>query len=302
VLTANHVVDAVNGATEVVVGSFTAKATVDKAIIKTVNVVQQYSSATAPSTVKLYDGSTLVGSGTASGLGVVNATGTTAFSNLSIEVPVDTTKILTIKVDYPATYGGSVGENATVGLWRADVAANGVWFQRGDGVTAAATMAGATTWGNTQYTFRSAPLITLVSTSAVKSGGGTTASSQLATTIVLKMKAQNGTLVAPGGVVASAAASITVAYLDPAPAELKAASGTPGYSVTLSPAKATYADGEEVTVTIAGNMVYEGPTVNVRTPTFFRLLLASLWWRVGNTSIVQNWGLQDFVTPYVSLP
>jgi len=111
-------------------------------------------------------------------------------------------------------------------------------------------------------------------------------------------------LVAPNGIVASAGASTTVAIIDAAGDELRAASGSSGFVATLSPNQpAGYADGQEVTMTITGSTLYEGPTVNVRTPTFLRMILANLWWRVGaDDGQAQDWGLVDFVTPYVCLP
>lgn len=306
----NAVVDGTNGLNDQVMLIFDAKSTIDNSTITRLAFRQSYSASGTASTIKVYDGSTLVGSGAASGTGA--ADGTTVLSNLAISVPKDTTKTLTVKMDFPAGYG--LGEVASVSMNTTESVA----YNRADGTTASATIA-AVVQGAGVHLYRRAPIVTLVSANIARSTiaglAGNVASTQLDASIVVKLKAVGGTLIAPtstadaGSFRAAAMASdsftesIYVSFATSGGATTATtteATASSTYAITLSPVKATYADGEEVTVTIQGSSKSATTYLSSR---YFNLVLSRLSWRMTGQAVVnQTWGLASYITNWALMP
>lgn len=306
----NAVVDGTNGLNDQVMLIFDAKATVDNSTITRLAFRQSYSASGTASTIKVYDGSTLVGSGAASGTGAID--GVTTLTNLAISVPKDTTKTLTVKMDFPAGYG--LGEVASVSMNTTESVA----YNRADGTTASATIA-AVVQGNGVHLYRRAPIVTLVSTSIARSAiaglAGNVASTQLDATIVVKLKAVGGTLIAPTSTAdalsfrAAAMASdsfINSIYATFATSGLATvattteADASSTYAITLSPVKATYAENEEVTITIQGSSKSATTYLSSR---YFNFVLSRLSWRMTGQAVVnQTWGLASYITNWALMP
>lgn len=285
-LVSNVLVDGTNGATDVPMLAFDAKATIDNAVIKTIAVRQTYGSRTA-NTIKIYDGNTLVASGVASGVG--ETTGVTTFSNLAISVPKDQTKTLVVKVDYPAGYG--LGEVASVSLDK-DAA---VVYQRADGITANATIA-ADIQGSGQHLYRKAPVITLAATPSITYTPATdNASGTVHAIIALKFTPKGGSMVAPS------LESTTIGFATSG-ATISESVASSTFSISYSPATTIYADGNypentDVTVTYEGWL--NGVDPRSAGTQVVKMVITQLRWKmVGQNEVTQDWGLDNFVTNY----
>jgi len=142
---------------DVVLGSFDIKAENRNVTIKTIYTTMTDAGKIA-SGLKLYDGTTLVGS-------TAGANGEVTFSGLNILITKDTTKTLTLKADIKPIDGSTVLEGKSILATQTASAAKIVAVDSNDDV-ATVTAATVATKGLTAFT--KAPTISLVSTNIVK--------------------------------------------------------------------------------------------------------------------------------------
>jgi len=171
----NVFVDINSGVNDVDLMHFDVKATKGDAKITSLAIVPSDATVTAaPSSYKLYDGSTLVSSilGTA-----------TTFTDLTIAVSKDTTKTLSVKADFAAA--------TTTGNLIVTLAANGISYEATDGSTA--TVGATSVTGNTVTLDNYIPTFTFVSGINTITNP-TTGSSYATGVITFKAKANGGAL------------------------------------------------------------------------------------------------------------
>jgi len=142
---------------DVVLGSFDIKAENRDVTIKTIYTTMT-DAGTIASGIKLYDGSTLVGS-------AAGANGEITFSSLSILVAKDTTKTLTLKADIKPIDGSTVLEGKSILATQTASAAKIVAVDSNDDVATVTTGSVAT---KALTAFTKAPTIALVSTNITK--------------------------------------------------------------------------------------------------------------------------------------
>ena len=117
--------------------------------------------AVASSTLYLYDGSTVIGSGT---LGAQSASGDYAYlTNINYTIPKDTTKTLTLKADIRSA-------NATAANFVAYASSTGLTAQSSSGSTISTTYKSGSATGNTISVVNTGPMITLTSKSITTTG------------------------------------------------------------------------------------------------------------------------------------
>jgi len=266
---------------------FNLKATLDAVGVDTI-VVQATTSASAAgattspsaliSSVKLYEGTTLLGSET---LGAGAATATTSFSDLGLVIAKDTTKILNIKVDLNEIDG----TNATSGIGFL-IGVNSV---TGEDSSFNTVTAGAAT-GETQYVYLAGPKITLVSASIEKVLNASNQTTHGDGTISFKVVALGGDIVIPDTGVTSTAATTTAAATTTITGQEYTIGG-----VSLSAATAaqrTITKDSEKTITAKARV---SCTAGARV----RLTVSDLSWTAVNTFNVPASLLEDLVTPTV---
>ena len=164
-------------ATEHEVLSFDLKVTRDSARVRTVTVTLD--NITNINAVKLYDGSTAIGSETAAA--------TTSFTLLEVDIVEDTTKTLTVKVEYAAT--------STAGSVTASVAAGDVLGVSANEETP--TYSGSAA-GNTIYFNASGVQVTFVSATLTETKGEATSTTDyMDGTITFKLAAVGEDVVIP---------------------------------------------------------------------------------------------------------
>lgn len=148
-------------------------------------VVTGSTSGATTTTVYLYDGSTMLGSGT------VGAGGAVTMTNIDYTIPRDTTRTLTVKVDLrdATTTAATVAASVNAGTGDTIVAENTI----GDTLADGAKTGGAT--GETMNVRSKGPMITLVSKSIEKSSVGFLgATSTAKATFNVRVKAMGGDL------------------------------------------------------------------------------------------------------------
>lgn len=210
--------------------TFDVKAEKDNVIITdlVIDVVKTGTGgATASTTVYLYDGSTELDSATVS-------SGAATFSDLDYEVPRDSTKTLTVKVDL-RNANGTVS-NIALDIDTADITAEN---SRGDSITESGSAV-----GETFYVRNVGPQFTLVSKSISKSGTASQSNTSTSTATALfnvKIKAVGGAITF--GTVASA---------------------TPAFGTSTTYFK-SYVGGSASTLLVASTTSYSTPSSGVVT-------------------------------------
>lgn len=238
-----------------------------------------------PSTLYLYDGSTLLGSVSAP---TTNNT-QVYFTDLSVRVAKDTTKQLTIKADFPTTVGGQAASTS--------VPTNGIKWEKPDSTTASTSPTSAIA-GNDQYLYVAAPKWVLVGTPTVTSSAGvlSVSSSTVSGTIVLKATGFGGSMTKP------VAGNFTVAFASSTQTSYSAANSVTGGNkvVTVSPSDATVGDGGEYTVTITDTVYSNDSEIGSSQPLF--MVITEIDSTVGGNTITnQTWGIETFYTPSAQL-
>jgi hypothetical protein len=266
-------IDAVDGAKNVSVFSFNVKSTTGDSVVTDVRFDVTGTAATSmPSTLYLYDGSTQIGS--------MTATASTTFTDLLVSVPKNVTKTLTVKADFPTT--GTANQTGTVSLRAA-----GVTYDKPDGSSAAT--ANALVAGNPMYQYpTSIGNLALVSATSKFVPSSDTASSTISGTITMSLKADGGTVTLP-------TASDFVVYF--ASSTVKADALASGYlatttavAVSVSPSQ-DITDGSSATVTYTATLTHTA----ANTGNLYMVLYSA---KVRATAVsTQTWGLDDFFTP-----
>jgi hypothetical protein len=232
--------------------------------------------------LKLYDGSTLLGSQSLVG----STSGAYAtFSNISIPVAQDAYKALTVKADFVAgVTADAIGERVVILDPATDIAyqtpnlsssnptaiaaVQGNYMHVFDGVSPDLSFTSATaTYTPVVTSSTSSSYSTGVITFRVHANGGTV-TALTSSTVTAKY---NGTTVSP----------VTLLNVDFAPV-----GGTDG---------ADLQDGGDAIVTVS--------VTEPRSTTgsgFVNFSISQIVWLVGDTSITQTWGLGDYKTPYVN--
>ena len=143
-----------------------------------------------PSTLELLDGSTVLGSQTVSDTSS-DASEKITFSGLTVAVAKDATKTLTVRATFPTTVSGQAA-STSIAATAADVV-----YEKPDGSTGNAGPSSVIA-GNDQYMYSAVPKWSLVSASANGTAGVVgVASSSVTATIVLKAKADGGSMTKP---------------------------------------------------------------------------------------------------------
>jgi hypothetical protein len=221
-----------------------------------------------PSTLYLYDGTTLLSS--------KSGTSTVVFDNLNTTVLRDTTKILTIKADYPSTTVS--GSRTRIDVWPGT-------FQSSNGqiLTAGGLMMG----GPLHFFFTSAASIKLVGTPTIISTIGT--NPYLTATFPLAFQAIGNNVVMP------TASDFTIRFTGIS--NYTATSSSPGISMSVvTIPMSNIADGStaNVTVTVSANRNA------LLTSGLYNAEITRIKWVAGSVTATQSWGLEDFKTPYAA--
>lgn len=224
-------------------------------------------SGTAPTTLYLYDGSTLLAS-----KNVVTSGASINFDNLQVVVSKDSIKTLTVKADLPSS--------ATTGSFSSTTVSR-VVFEKPNGSNADAT--GAQVYGVNQYAYTKAAAITLASAPVitVSNPGTTNGTTTMTATFTLNVAALGGNVVIPGATGAEFAIVFSngTAYT----ATSKSVVTIPNNDI---------ADGSSATVTVTASM---NPSVAL-TSGLYNAAITSIGWNAGNGTTTQTYGLDDFKT------
>lgn len=263
------------------------KSETGNSILKNVYVATNATSTTGlPTTVYLYDGSTLLAS--VSGASIANGTGVVKFSDVNLTIPKDTTKSLTVKADFPYTTSGQAASTSLV--------ATGIQFEKPDSTTSSSTNSAIA--GNDQYLFSAAPQWKMTSSSITALAGvKDVSSSSLTGTIVLTGTAFGGSMTKPTvdnlAVVFASSTQSNGGYTS-----ANSISVTP--VVTVTPTDATVGDGGVYTVTISGT-IYSSNTSFGSSQSLFMAIDSIDSTVGGNTITDQTWGIDDFFTDPAAL-
>lgn len=265
----NFRISSTNGAEGVSLLQFNVKSETGDSKITTV-YASTTASGTAPSTLYLYDGSTLVSSQT-----VTSSGATVTFSNLNLVVAKDVIKTLTVKADFPSNTTSGTHASSTVSR---------VVFEKPNGSSADAT--GSQVTGANQYFYASAPQITLVGTPTISKVSNTNGSTtEMTATFTFNVTALGGTMTKP-------TSSAFTVYAATNTTNLIAASV--GEPVTIP--NNNIADGSTAQVTVTATV---GPS-NITHSGQYGFVVGSTTWTVGSNTITQTYGLDDFKTPATS--
>jgi peptidoglycan hydrolase-like protein with peptidoglycan-binding domain len=179
VSTTNYV-DSTSGATSASALAFNAYSNSGDSMVTEVDA-QVHTQGTAPSSVELWTGSTRL-----SAMSVSGASTTVAFTNLSDIVKMSTTKVYSLKFNYPSTVVANSIASTTVTY---------VTYQKPNGSSA---VVNAFITGNDQSFFSATPNLAFVSGTAVAGPANTSGSTQsLSGTITFKVTPQGGSMVLP---------------------------------------------------------------------------------------------------------
>jgi hypothetical protein len=267
----NYRINPDNGVQYMPVLTFNVKAETGDTKIENVYASTTWSGAVAPSTLYLYDGSTLLAS-----KNVVTSGTSINFDNLSIVVSKDTTKTLTVKADLPATTASGSYSSTTVSR---------VVFEKPNGTTADAS--GSQVYGVNQYAYTAAPQYVLVGTptiSKVSNQNGST--TEMTATFTFNVTALGGAMTKPTAADFGVYAATNTTNL------IAASVGTP---VTIP--NNNISDGSTAQVTVTATI---GST-QVTHSGQYGFVVASTTWTVGSTGPVsQTYGTDDWKTPATS--
>ncbi len=295
-------VDTTNGVRGVTMQTLDLKATVGPANLTDLRVyVKTDSVATSdPTSLYLYDGTTLLGSAAVT---VTSGSGTVNFTNLDVAIAQDATKTLTVKADFPSTASGvastTVDDSATQ--------TNTTMFETSDGTSKEVTISSDITGNDVHLLVADAPIWTLVSSKITPTAGVVNVSSSTLTgEIVLNVKATGGSLVKP------VAGNFAVWFASSTPATRTTNGGT-GYSaanaitvaspsITVTPNDSTVGDGSSYTVTITGTLFSSDtsfkPTVGSGYNEFMAIeSITTDMTPNGGDITTQKWGIDTFYTP-----
>ncbi len=281
----NNKVSTTDGVQKLTMQAFDVKSTTGASKITDIGInVNGTTTTVLPSTLFLYDGSTLLGSVTAP----VALAGTATFTNLSIAVAQDQTKTLTVKATYPTSVTNGLAASTSIKT------AGNILYEKPDGSTA---NGGPTSEiaSKDQYFFAAAPQWTLVSSSnTVTAGVVGVASSTLTGKVTLKVKGDGASLTKPTAsdfsvVFASSTQSNPSSY-----AASNSISVTP--TVTVTPTDATVGDGGEYVVEITGVLASSNTSLGTSQTLF--MAVKDIDTTIGSTIITnQSWGgVVDFFT------
>jgi hypothetical protein len=224
-------------------------------------------SGTAPTTLYLYDGSTLLAS-----KNVVTSGASINFDNLQVVVSKDAIKTLTVKADLPSS--------ATTGSFSSTTVSR-VVFEKPNGSNSDAT--GSQVYGVNQYAYTKAAAITLASAPVitVSNPGTTNGTTTMTATFTLNVAALGGNVVIPG----NTGAEFVVVFSNGT-----AYTATSKSVVTIP--NNDIADGSSATVTVTASM---NPSVAL-TSGLYNAAITSIGWNAGNGTTTQTYGLDDFKT------
>ena len=276
VISSSVKVDTTNGTQDVLMTIFNLKSTVGASKVTKVAVTASGTGIAKIAAVKLYDGSTLLGS-------VVPVSNVATFSDLSIMISKDQTKVLTAKADFNA--GVTNGQTARLSVANL----TDISYDKPD-LSSATTVAGSAVTGNYMYLFDGkAAVLTLSSplTASYSYNSTTPSASSASGTITFRMKADGGTVTKP-------TASDIVVY------QCNSSTCTSATGVTVdvqvSP-NTNLADGSEAIVTVNASKTRDtGVGAGF---TYFKIY--SVTWVVdGGTPVAQTWGFDDYRTPSVN--
>lgn len=260
---------------------FNIKSETGTSIIRKIySAVYATSSAGLPSTLYLYDGSTLLSSVSAPTIVGAQA----GFTDLSVSIPKDTTKSFTIKADFASTVSGQAASTS--------IPVSGIQFEDPSGSLSSSSIPSSILASNDQYLYNAAPQWTLVSASSVASAGvKDVSSSSVSGTIVLKATAVGGSMTKP------VAGDFSVVFASSTASSYTAANSVTGgnKAVTVTPSDATVGEGGTYTVTIADTVYSNDSEVGSSQPLF--MAIKDIDSVVGNVTITnQTWGLTSFYT------
>ncbi len=265
----NNRINPDSGVQGVSVLTFNVKSETGDSKVLTVNA-STTASGTLPTTLYLYDGSTLLASKT-----VVSSGAAIAFDNLDVVVPKDVTKTLTVKADWPS--------NTTTGS-AASTTVSSVVFEKPNGSSANAS--GAQVFGVNHYAFTAAPQFALVGVPTItKTSNQNGSTTDMTASFTFNVTALGGAMTKP------TAASFTVVAATNTVTTFAAAVGTP---VTIP--NNDIADGSTAQVTVTATL----GTAAVTHSGQYGFVITNIAWTVGGTTINQSWGLDDFKTPSTS--
>lgn len=267
----NYQIKTDNGVQGAPVLTFNVKSETGDSKITNVYASTTYTTGGAPTTLYLYDGSTLLASKS-----VVSSGTLIDFDNLSVVVAKDVTKTLTVKADYPSSVTAASFASTTVSR---------VSFEKPNGTTA--TASGSQVFGVNNYVYAAAPQFVLVGTPTItkvsNQNGSTT---EMSASFTFNVTALGGAMTQPTSSTFTVYAATNTTNL------ILATVGTP---VTIP--NNNISDGSTAQVTVTATL----PTASVVNSGQYGFVIGSTTWTVGSTGpITQTWGLDDFKTPATS--
>ncbi len=274
----NNRVNGTDSLTNVPLLTFNLKSETGDSTLLTVGA-QVWASGTLPTTLYLYQGSTLLKSKTVSGTGSpgATATSTVTFDNLDSTsgsiVPVNAITTYTVKADFPSnTVSGTV----------ASTTVQYVTYQNPNGNSA--TASGSAVTGVNQYVYAAAPAFALTSspTIAITGTSQTGSSTAMQATFPFNVTAMGGTMTQP----------VNTDFV------VKFATSTTGTLFTATSVSVVtipnnnIADGSTATVTVTAQYANGGAA----TSGLYNASITSIAWTVGSTAVTQTYGLDDYKT------
>jgi len=269
----NYRIDPTNGVLGVPLLTFNLNAQTGDATLLTVNA-STTASGTKPTTLYLYNGSTLLQSQS------VGANGSVVFNNLNnttgATVSADTIQTFTIKADYPSNTVNGSYSSTTI---------NSIVFETANGSTL--TTSGSAVAGVNQYFYTAAPSFTLASSPTIQiTGTNQYGSSTAATaTFSFNVTATGGTLTEPLN------SDFTVKFATSTTGQQITA---PSVSVVTIPNN-NIADGSTASVTVTAQL----PNSAVTYSGLYNAYISSIVWHITNNTmspVTQSYGLEDYQT------
>lgn len=277
----NNKVSTTDGIKGLTTQVFNVKSETGTSIIRKIyTAVYATSTAGLPSTLYLYDGSTLVSS-----VSAPTTVGAQAgFTDLTVSIPKDTTKQFTIKADFASTVSGQAASTS--------IPVSGIQFEDPSGTLSSSSIPASILASNDQYLYNAAPKWVLSSKdSAVSAGVLSVSSSSVSGTIKLVATAVGGSMTKP------VAGDFTTVFASSTQTTYSAANSVTGgnKSITVEPSDATVGEGGTYTVTITDTVYSNDSEIGSSQPLF--MAISEIDSVVGSVTITnQTWGLTDFYT------
>lgn len=255
----------------VTLAQFNLKSSTGESKLLTVNA-STTASGTLPTTLYLYNGSTLVDSKTVPSNGSVQFTNLDTRSGSTIPQS-DTPTTFTIKADFPANTANATYASTTI---------QSVAFQTPAGNTSTAN--GSAVSNANQYVYTKAAVIKLAGTPTISAGaanqqGSTTA---LTATFPLTIQALGGNVSKPN----ESGSDVVVVF----------SNGTTNFTATsksvVTIPNSDIADGSTANVTVTAT----APNASLATGGLYNAAVTSITWNAGQGSTTQTYGLEDFKT------